>query len=124
MEKIGYKFGYKILKAILFVIISSCILSASLYFVDSDRGSWGYNLYFVYGVIPASIIASILFLILDYFFMKNRTVSVILYILRGTFLIILFLVVLLIMMRRGDVLFYFFHQTEAVLYADNTIMNI
>ncbi len=84
---------------ILFIIVSSFTLTLGFMFLYEDHAFvvWGAG-------IPASIIASILFLIINYYILQKNTKIKLFF--KAIILIALYILISLLMIKGGDVLFW------------------
>jgi uncharacterized BrkB/YihY/UPF0761 family membrane protein len=87
-------------KTLLFIILASFLLTLSFNYLYEDNG-----IVVMGAAVPGSFIASTLFLICDYFFIKNIANRTKRYLTRGIALVVIFIIVVLIIMKIGDVWF-------------------
>ncbi|MBL4746300.1 MAG: hypothetical protein JKY08_08015 [Flavobacteriaceae bacterium] len=87
------------INSVLFIIISSFTLTLGFVYLYEDHA------FVVLGAgVPASIMASILFLIINYYkFQKNNKMKLVF---KALILIALYILISLIMIKGGDVLFW------------------
>jgi membrane-bound acyltransferase YfiQ involved in biofilm formation len=92
-----------LLEIIVFIIVTStllCLVSDAI-FNFHPFVFWG-------GIFPASVITSIVYLVVSFFFFKRITNKKLLFFVKISFLIILFLIIFTIIDKGGDLMYYLF----------------